>query len=173
MLRGVIVSIIIVLNIVLQSTLMQYISIRGISLNLFVITVVSFAMMRGKIEGAIIGFMIGLCQDIFFGSVLGLYAWLYMFIGFLAGYFNKTFYRDSTLIPLSIVAASDLSLNLFLYIFTFLFRGRTEFDYFLINTIIPELTFTVLASIFIYKLYLTINKKLEYYDNVKRGKHKV
>lgn len=170
MLRGVIVSFIIIMNIVLQSTLIQYISIGGISFNLLVITVVSFAMMRGKIEGAIIGFVIGLLQDIFFGSVLGLYAWLYMFIGFLAGNFNRTFYRDSTLIPLSIVAGSNLSLNLFIYIFTFFFRGKTQFNYYLLNTIIPELTFTVVVSIFIYKLYLTINNKLEYYENAKRGK---
>lgn len=173
MLRIFLVSIIIILNIVLQSTFVQEIAVGGITMNLLIVTVVSFALMRGKVEGAVIGFFIGLMQDVFFGSVVGFYALLYMYIGFFGGFINRALYRDNILIPLLVISGSDLTFNLIIYIITYLFRGRTDFPYYFGNIILPELVYTTFISIFVYKLYLFINDRLEALEKNRENKDKV
>lgn len=164
---------IVIFNIIFQSTLIQEVAIGGISFNLLVITVVSFSLIRGKIEGAIIGFFIGLMQDIFFGSVIGFYTLLYLYLGYFSGFLNRTLYKENILIPIFVIAAGDFILNFFIYIATYLFRGRTDLPYYFLNIILPELVYTVFAAIFIYKLYLLINDKLEFLERRKGEKDKV
>lgn len=173
MLRIISVALIIILNIVLQSTFIQEIAIGGITMNLLMITVVSFALIRGKIEGAIIGFLIGLMHDIFFGNVIGFYALLYMYIGFFSGSINRTLYKDNIMIPLLVISSADLLFNLVIYIITYLFRGRTDFLFYFGNIILPELVYTTFVSIFVYKFYLFINDKLNTVEKNKEDKDKV
>lgn len=167
MVRIISVFLIIIWNIIFQSTIVQKLAIGGISFNLLIITVVSFALIRGKLEGAIVGFAVGFLQDIFFGSTIGFYALLYMYFGFFCGFLNKTFYRDNVLIPIFIIAGSDFLLNFLIYIFTYLFRGRTELSYYLKNIIVPELVYTTFVCVIIYKLYLYMNDKIEFFEKRK------
>ena len=161
MIRWIFSIIIVLVNIILQATVVQNLAIGGTTLNLLLITVVSFALIRGKFEGAAIGLSIGFMQDLFYGGSIGFYALLYMYIGYLCGFFNKTFYRDNILIPMGIIAAADTLINFSVYIMTFLFRGRTQLDYYYMNIILPEVVFTTFVSIFIYKLYLFLNDVIE------------
>ena len=75
----------------LQSTLIHTIAIGSITPNLLLILCVSMGLMRGRKSGMWTGFFCGVLTDLFFGSVLGFYAMVYMFAGFLSGYtiFNK------------------------------------------------------------------------------------
>lgn len=173
MFRIITVALIMILNIVLQSTFVQEFAIGGITMNLLMITVVSFALIRGKIEGAIIGFLLGMMQDIFFGNVIGFYALLYMYIGFFAGFINRALYKDNIMIPLLVISSADFLFNLIIYIITYLFRGRTDFIYYLINIMLPELVYTTFVSIFVYKLYVFINERLDIIEKNKEDKDKV
>lgn len=169
MVRIITVFLIVIWNIIFQSTIVQKLSIGGISFNLLIITVVSIALIRGKLEGAMVGFAVGFLQDIFFGSTIGFYALLYMYFGFFCGFLNKTFYRDNVLIPIFIIAGSDFLLNFLIYIFTYLFRGRTELSYYLKNIIVPELVYTTFVCVIFYKLYLYINDKVEFFEKRKEN----
>ena len=131
-------GLILILIFVLQSTVFRNIQIRGIVPNLMIITVVSFALLRGKIDGAVAGALLGLLQDIYFGGVVGFYAGIYMYIGYFTGFLYNNFYKDSLLVPIGVFAGGDLLTNLIVYFFTFLFRGRLEFHHYLANIIIPE-----------------------------------
>ena len=117
--------------------------------------------MRGKKEGLIIGFFCGLLLDIFTGSVLGFYALIYMYIGYMNGFFRKLFYPEDIKLPMLLIAGSDLSCNLVIYFFMFLFRGKFQFTYYLLDIIIPELVYTMVVTIFLYFAILKINQKLE------------
>ncbi|MDA3845795.1 MAG: rod shape-determining protein MreD [Vallitaleaceae bacterium] len=172
MLRTIAITLIIILNVSLQSTFVQAISIYNIVFNLFIITIVSFALLRGQKEGLIIGFALGILHDVFFGEFIGLYALLYMYIGFINGMFSKSFFKESLFFPIIAIALSDLGANLIIYI-TFLFRGRTQFFLYFITTILPEVSYTTLVSIGIYRFYLFINNKLEYYDRWKGSRNKL
>lgn len=161
MIRVLLMLVIAIANIILQSTLLKSIAIGGISFNLFIVTVVSIGMLRGKTEGAILGFSIGFLQDIFYGSTVGFYTLLFLYIGFFSGYLNKNFYRDNVLIPLAVITVADFVFNFVQYVLTFLLRARTDLPYYFKNIIVPEMIYTAFVSVFIYKFYLFIVESFE------------
>ena len=159
--RKLAVFLIITVCFLLQSTLFQMLSIASISPNLLIVVTSSFGFMRGRKEGMWIGFFSGLILDIFFGSVIGFYALIYAYIGYVNGFFRKRFFPDDIKLPLILIAASDFSYNILVYLFLFFLRGRFHIDYYLLNIMLPELVYTILVTIVLYFIILKINKKLE------------
>lgn len=144
----------------LQCTLFKRLSFGGISPNLLLITTTSIGFMRGEKQGLWAGFVSGLFVDIFFGDVIGLYAMLYMYIGFLNGKFSRIFYPEDLKLPLALITLSDLSYGMICYIVLFLLRGRLNFPYFFFRIILPETVYTIVMSIFLYPILLTLYKRL-------------
>lgn len=144
----------------LQCTLFKRLSFGGISPNLLLITTTSIGFMRGEKQGLMAGFVSGLFIDIFFGDVIGLYAMIYMYIGFLNGKFSRIFYPEDLKLPLALITLSDLSYGMICYIVLFLLRGRLNFPYFFVHIILPETVYTIVMSIFLYPILLTLYKRL-------------
>jgi rod shape-determining protein MreD len=159
--RKIVLFLIIVICFLLQSTLFQSLAFAGVSPNLLVIVVSSFGFMRGRKEGMLVGFFCGLLVDIFFGYYLGIYALIYMYIGYLNGIFQKRFYPDDIKLPMILIGASDLVFNLSVYVFLFLLRARFNFLYYGRTIILPEFVYTMVITIFLYLILLKINQGLE------------
>ena len=164
MLRKILLFLIISICFVLQTTTLKSISFLSVAPNLLIIVVAAFGLMRGKTEGMYIGFFSGLLIDIFCGFYLGIYALLYMYVGFVTGLFQKRYYPEDIKLPLLIISASDLISNLIIYLVLFLTRKRYDFGYYFGNVIVPELVYTTIITIFLYLLLLKINQKLEAYE---------
>ncbi len=159
--RKLAVFIIITVCFLLQCTLFQMLSFASISPNLLIVVTSSFGFMRGRKEGMWIGFFSGLLLDIFFGSVIGFYALIYAYIGYVNGFFRKRFFPDDIKLPLILIATSDLSYNILVYLFLFFLRGRFRISYYLFNIMLPELVYTILVTIVLYFVILKINNRLE------------
>lgn len=144
----------------LQCTLFKRLSFGGISPNLLLIVATSIGFMRGEKQGLMAGFVSGLFVDIFFGDVIGLYAMLYMYIGFVNGKFSRIFYPEDLKLPLALITLSDLSYGMICYIVLFLLRGRLNFPYFFFHIILPETVYTIVMSIFLYPILLALYKRL-------------
>ena len=159
--RKISVFLIIAVCYLLQSTVFQALSFASISPNLMIVVVSAFGFMRGKKEGLWIGFFTGLLLDIFTGCILGFYALLYMYVGYFIGFFRKMFYPEDIKLPMLLIAVSDFSCSLIIYFLLFLFRGKFDILYYLLNIMIPELVYTMVVTIFLYFIILKINQKLE------------
>ena len=120
-------AILILVSIILQSTVCQMISIASIKPNLLIILTVSFGLMRGKKSGMLTGFFCGLLTDIFFNSIIGFNALIYLWVGYFSGYFYRIFYDDDIKTPLFLISISDLIYGIVQYGFMFLMRGRIHF----------------------------------------------
>ena len=127
MLRKVLTFILILVCFVLQSTVFRNLSFAGIVPNLLIILTASFGFMRGDNTGILIGFICGFLIDIFYGDVLGFYAMIYMYIGFLNGKFNRIFYPEDIKLPIALIVISDLSYGMLCYILMFLLNGKFHF----------------------------------------------
>lgn len=145
---------------ILQCTLFKRLSFGGISPNLLLIITTSIGFMRGEKQGLLAGFVSGLFVDIFFGDVIGLYAMIYMYIGYLNGKFSRIFYPEDMKLPLALITLSDLSYGMICYIVLFLLRGRLNFPYFFFHIILPETVYTIVMSIVFYPILLTLYKRL-------------
>ncbi len=149
----------------LQSTLFKRFSFGGIGPNLLMITTTSIGFMRGEKEGIVAGFFSGLFIDIFFGNVIGFYALIYMYLGYLNGKFSRIFYPEDIKLPMALIALSDLSYGMICYILLFLLRGRFNFPYFFLHIILPETVYTIVMSIILYPILLSCYKKLNVEEN--------
>lgn len=161
MMRKVLVVIMILLCFILQSTVFRSLAFGGIIPNLMMILTSAFGFMRGEKEGLVIGFFCGLLSDIFFGDILGFYALIYMYIGFVNGKFTRIFYPEDIKLPIALIIVSDLTYGLVCYCLQFMMRGKFDFPYYFLNVILPEAVYTIIVTIFLYPLVLLINEKME------------
>ena len=157
----IILFITIIVCFLLQCTVMDRISIGSITPNLLLILCVSMGLMRGRKVGLWTGFFSGLFVDLFYGSLFGFYALIYMYIGYMNGFFKRIFFPDEVKLPLALIAVSDFFCNLLIYFSLFWFRGRFSFGYYLFHTILPELVYTMIVSVLLYFILLKVNEKLE------------
>ncbi|NLY48805.1 MAG: rod shape-determining protein MreD [Clostridiales bacterium] len=146
---------------VLQSSLYRFFNLAGAMPNLLIILVVSSAYMRGWITGMTLGFFSGLLVDILFGNIIGVYAMIMMLIGYLTGFANRIYSKDDFTLPLVFTAVADFLYQFLYYVFEFLLRGKLDFSYYFRKIILPEIIYTVAASILVYKLLHMINHALD------------
>ncbi|GAB6088062.1 rod shape-determining protein MreD [Alkaliphilus crotonatoxidans] len=164
--KAFVISMIVLLNLILQSTLFQYFEIYGVVPNTALILVISLAVYNGKIKGAGIGFVVGLLQDIIFGRMIGLNALVYMLTGYGVGLLNKNVFKDNLLIPFSLTAVSTVfyeSINLLLLFFM---GYKFELLSFFKKMLMVEVLYNSIVSIFVYiyvsKLYQSKLMKKRY-----------
>ncbi len=164
MFRKITVFVFIIMCFILQCSVFNGLALAGIVPNLMLILTSSFGFMRGEREGLIIGFFCGLLVDIFFGSFLGFYALILMYIGYLNGKFSGIFYPEDIKLPIALIIISDLSYGIVCYLLMFMLRGRFQFLYYLVHIILPEVLYTILATMFLYPIILNVNTKLEHWE---------
>lgn len=161
MLRKIIVAFFIIVCFILQCSVFSSLAFAGIIPNLMIILTSSFGFMRGEDEGLMIGFFCGLLCDVFFGEILGFYALVLMYIGYLNGKFSRIFYPEDIKLPLALIVVSDISYGIICYVLMFLLRGRFNFPYYFTRVILPEAIYTIVITMFLYPLILKVNQKLE------------
>ena len=159
--RKIVIALMIIVCFLLQSTLFQSLSLASISPNLLIILTSAYGFMKGKKEGLAVGFFCGLLEDIFFGRLLGMHALIYMYIGYANGYFNQIFYGEDIKLPMALISASELAYGLGTYLIMFLMRSRFDFFYYLKRIILPELLYTIIVTLFVYRIIYMIDQKLE------------
>lgn len=169
--RNIAMVCVILIGFVLQTTVFQSLSFGSIAPNLLIIITASYGFMFGRRYGMTVGFICGLLMDIFYGSVLGFYALIYLYIGAANGVFRRVFYQNDIMLPVALITASDFIYSLVCYVLLFLLRGRFQFDFYLKDIILPEIVYTIFVTVFLYPCILLLNIALE--DTEKRGDRKI
>ena len=159
--RKIVTVFMILICFLLQGTVFKALSLGSITPNLMVILTSSFGFMRGKKEGMWVGFFCGLLEDIFYGRLLGMHAMIYMYIGYANGYFNHIFYGEDIKLPIFLISASELVYGLGTYTIMFVMRSRFAFSYYFFRIILPELLYTIVLTLFLYRIVYMVNYRLE------------
>ena len=151
--RVIILGILITICFVLQTALFPFLEIAGIAPDLMLILTVSFGLMRGRKEGMLVGFFCGFLYDVYFGYAIGPFMILYMILGYCNGFFHRLYLVEDVLLPIIIILVDDL-------IF-FLMRNRLEFATYLKDIILPEMIYTALITLIVFKFFAFVNKTLK------------
>ena len=136
----------------LQHTVFTNLSIGNIIPDLIVILVFAVAYQKGKVAGIFIGIAGGLMIDLQFGSVLGVYALCYMFIGYFCGFLATYYVKSDTLLPLAVIAVSEFAFSFYSYLVNALIYGETDIGYYFKRIMIPKVAYTIIAALIVYKL---------------------
>ncbi|SNS35230.1 rod shape-determining protein MreD [Anaerovirgula multivorans] len=156
--KTLIIGIIIIVNFILQSTVLKYTSIYNIIPNTSLILVVCFAINSDKKKGALIGFIIGILQDIIFGKILGLNALIYMLMGYLITLANKNIFKENYIIPFLFTVLGTVSYYIFGTFFIYFLGFNMDFFNIFKNMLIMEVLYNAIISIFVYKYVYKIYK---------------
>ncbi|OON94695.1 MAG: rod shape-determining protein MreD [Candidatus Epulonipiscioides saccharophilum] len=159
---------ILIFSFTLQNTLGDSIRIADIAPNFLIMIVVAFSILRGEKEGAIIGFLAGFIYDIPYNYIFGMYTIIYMSIGYICGKLHPFCYRENRILPLMCTVFSSLffsSVN----ILRFVLIGNINFSYFYLRIVLPELVYTTLLTLVVYRCIYFINSKLE--EHEKKSRH--
>jgi len=141
----------------LQSTIIDYIKIMNVKPNLLLAFIVVVAILRGNVEGTVIGFICGLCHDVISGKMIGVFALLGLYIGLLIGSVNKRLYRENVLIAVFFTFVYEYVF----YFFNLFLRGKGDLIFPLKNVILPEAVYNSVLSILIFIIMIKLHYTFE------------
>ncbi len=153
-----------VLLYILQTSVFTSIALAGVVPDLLLILVVSVAFMRGRIPAMLTGVICGLAIDFTYSSFIGLFAVMYLIIGYLAGFSNKIYDENDYTIPLILIGVAELFYNLLYYLVFYLLQGKLNIGYYLVRFMFPRVIYTVLLAILLYKFLNVCNIFLKRFD---------
>ncbi len=136
--------------VIFQPTLIQGISILGVSPDMFLIFVVCTGLLRGRGEGAVIGFIFGLIFDLLVGEFIGISAILYMYIGLSAGIIMERFVSDRVFVGALVIASGAFIYGVIYYIAYYIGFKDLGFGTALLRTILPKTLYTGIAGLLLF-----------------------
>ena len=159
------VFIIIISCFILQTSILPMILSSDITPNLMIIVTASYGFMFGDRKGMCIGLVCGLLSDIYFGPLIGFEAGVYAIIGYFSGKFQKILDVEDLAFPLSLIAVCDFVYGFLTFVFLFAMRNRLFMRAFLMQRMLPEMVYTLLAALPLYPLLRFL------YNKYMRKKH--
>lgn len=167
---GWIIALILLLNIILQATVFQYIAVLGIKPDTAIAIVVALSTFLGKEYGMAVGAAAGMLQDIVFAKPVGITTLSYMLAGYFIGINSDKIFKEHMVVPLAFSAGATLlkySIGIF---FNYVLGVQIPlFDY-IRQYLLIELIYNCLVSIVVYRaLYLIYQKRfLRYRLRIKK-----
>lgn len=145
----------------LQSNLFSWFTIAGIKPNIFIILVLYIGLYGGKRLGSILGIVFGVFLDIFIGRQIGISGILLGVVGFIGGYMDKNFSKDSRITIILMCIVTTILYELINYVVLALIY-RFDFEVLAITKIaLIEALYNSILIIIAYPLTRWIGYKIE------------
>lgn len=113
--KVIISSLFLLISIIVQSTVLRYVSIWGVIPNLYLIYLVYTSFYNGGIHGTVCGFATGLIEDAISVSPIGFHALIKTVIGSLYGSFKGLIILDRVLMPMFFVLIATVLNRIFAF----------------------------------------------------------
>lgn len=136
--------------------------------NLLLILTFSFGFIYGGTTGMLCGLFAGILMDLFSTGPFGFYSLIFVLIGYFNGLFTRYYYDEFITLPLILCVLSELFYSFYIYGSRFLIRSRLDLGFYFVDIILPEMLFSLIVTLFVYRLFLAANKKLDRMQN-RRG----
>lgn len=143
----------------IQVTLLNFISIFGITPNLVIILIVSISLLQGRIDGAAVGFFVGLCLDAVIGIALGYHALIGMLLGLALGNINKRLFKENVFIMAIFTFISTIFFESAIIFASYLYSIKIDFFLTLRSIILPEAIINSILGAFVFFVIVQINRK--------------
>ncbi|SHE52990.1 rod shape-determining protein MreD [Desulforamulus putei DSM 12395] len=157
--RSIVFLLLIIIALLLQSTIFTFLQVAGVKPDLILMLVVFNGFLRGSREGAFLGFLAGLAQDIFSGSYIGLNALTKMLAGYLVGLAEARFYKESVIIVSLVTFMVGILNQLACYVLLFYLNIEVAPFFALGQVIMPSAIYTgLMVPLTYWKFYSSYEK---------------
>jgi len=142
---------VLIIFLVLQAFFVRKMAIGRIAPDVPLLIVVYFAMFRGAFHGSLLGFLVGLLQDLFNATHLGLNAFTKTLTGYFIGLAGSKAEPDSSLFFFALVGIAGLAHDfVYLLIFTGMHLGK--FFVMWVTVSIPSAIYTAVVGLVVHLL---------------------
>ena len=160
-------TVIIVLAFLLQTSIFSMLPFSSVP-NLLLILTFSFGFIYGSTQGMLCGMLAGFLLDCFYPVPLGCFMLIFIIIGFLNGLFTNFYYDDYLTLPVVLCVISELIYNAAVLVIKLFSIGSVDVSYALLKIILPEMLFSLIITLLLYRLFLHANRSLDISQD-KRG----
>ena len=151
----------ILILLLLQSTLLNYAKIYDVKPNLLIIFVICIALLRGNVEGGVVGFFAGLSLDMLFGKYIGFYALLGLYLGITVGSVNRRLYRENFIVVILFTFVGTIVYEALVYILSSFMNGNMDLLFPMTRIILPEALYNSAVSVIIYAFIIKMSYRFE------------
>ncbi len=118
-----------------------------------------FALFRGPIQGSIIGFFVGLLQDLFNPAFLGLNALTKSLVGFALGQIGTKTVPENSLFLLCVFLFAALGHD---FVYLLFYSGRDLGNLFAMffSTAVPSALYTAIFGVVVHKIVILIGSRI-------------
>ncbi len=148
------------LIVVVQSTLVPFIDVKGIAPDLILIFIVYWSCPRGRRQGVVWGFLGGILQDLALGTTAGIFALSKSLACYLAFSFSWNCQRNDTLLMSIVLFVAAFVHQIVYFIFTST-KSAAGFLTLFLRYGFPSIFYTVFLGIFIYGFVEWLGKRKE------------
>lgn len=152
----------------LQVNFFSWFNLAGVKPNLFVILVLTIGLFSGRSIGTTFGILFGLALDFFIGKSIGISALMLGIVGFVGGYLDKSFSKDSRVTMITMIAITTIIYELGINIFNYFINDAVISIWYIIKVLIIELVYNTIITIIIYPLIMKFGYRIE--ENFKENK---
>lgn len=145
----------------LQANLFSWFNLAGIRPNLFVILVLIIGLFAGESRGVMLGILFGISLDFFIGKSIGISGIMLGIVGFLGGFLDKNFSKDSRFTMIIMIIISTCLYEIGSYLFNYFINNATIGIWLFIKILVIENIFNVFVTIILYPLIVKLGYKLE------------
>lgn len=150
---------IVLINFIFESTLLQYFAILGVMPNTSLILIICFAVLGGKKIGGSLGIILGLLEDAFFYNVIGVHALIYFIIGYSIGIVEKKVFKENLFLPLLFTFISTIGFHVIYFVFMYFLSIDVSFIKLMKEVVIVEALYNSVLSVFFYKQILKLYRQ--------------
>ncbi|WP_066632599.1 rod shape-determining protein MreD [Desulfolucanica intricata] len=143
--------------ILLQVTVLDLFQVAGVKPDLVLLLVIFNAFLRGSKEGAFLGFLGGLWQDILTGNYIGFNALAKMGAGYFVGLAESKLFKDSIVIVIGITLVATLASQLLYYLLLLILGIVVPPFWAFVRIIIPVALYNALLVPLFYKPFYRAN----------------
>lgn len=151
-----------VILIILENSILNYIDIFGISINMLLIYMSIIPLFLKRNEGAFIGLVLGILKDVLIGRFLGLNAVIFFLIGYAYGILKDKIFKDSIVTIVILVCLSTFFESTIKFIFMNSFFNNESIMFFIYKGLILIPILNIIGTLLVYGFLYDFIKKIEH-----------
>jgi rod shape-determining protein MreD len=146
--------------ILFQKNILEEIPLFGVTANIGIVFVCIIGAVSGTLVGGTVGFFYGILIDVFWGRTLGLYALIYMLLGYTSGLFHNKIAMENKLSFAIIVSVGTVITELILSLMMSIFYDVNVDLVWFIKLILLEIIYNLILGVFLYNVLLKVGEQI-------------
>jgi len=142
----------------LQTTIFSNLTFFGVKPLLLLALVVCVSLVKGGIDGGLIGLACGLFMDIMGGKTIGVNSLLFMYAGAATGFICGGFFNDKAIVAIFFTGIVTMCYGLIYYFMIFFIWGETRILAVLWRVMLPEVIYTAIIALPMFMLIRYMNR---------------